>query len=164
MSRTMWILVFALALSGCKDETPQNAAAGADSSSASVETDKHAAQGLASLSQYLGKYPKDRVNFLEQEPLSSRLRALVGERYADLQSNLGTVGPLREEDGAMYLLGNKPHEGGRNAAAIVIDPRQDALYVWLLVDGLATEFRERDMSIPMPKDVQKAIGNAAPKP
>src|SRR4029453_14123195 len=100
------------------------------------------ASELASLSQKLGKYP-NQDKFLEEAPLAARLKALLGAKYASLLTNMGTANQLSEEKGVFYVLGNKPHDSGTDGAAVVADPKQDALYVWLLVKGKAEEFKEK---------------------
>lgn len=114
-----------------------------------------AQEPLASLQESVGKYPYDDVNYLEQGVLAARLRALLGERYPLLLANMRTVSPLTEAGGLWFITGNRPHEGGADAAAVVIDPRQNALRVWLLSAGKSSEFVDPPLArIPWPKDVQ----------
>ena len=118
------------------------------------------AESLASLRDSVGKYPYDETNYLEQGVLAARLRALLGERYPLLLANMRTVSPLAEADGLWFITGNRPHEGGAEAAAVVIDPRQNALRVWLLSAGQSHEFVDPPMaSIPWPKDVRTMLQN-----
>jgi hypothetical protein len=115
---------------------------------------------LSSLSGSVGQYPYDADNYLEQGVLAARLRALLGERYPVLLANMRTVSPLTEAHGLWFITGNRPHEGGVEAAAVVIDPRQNALRVWLLNAGQAEEFIDpRTAQIPWPADVQTMISN-----
>lgn len=117
-------------------------------------------ESLASLRDAVGSYPYDETNYLEQGVLAARLRALLGERYPRLLSNLRTVSPLTEADGLWFITGNRPHEGGVEAAAVVIDPRQNALRVWLLNAGKVQEFIDPPAAqIPWPKDVQTLLQN-----
>ena len=89
---------------------------------------------LAPLREWVGRYPRE-VDLWSREPLAGRLHALLGERFPVLVENTGVQSPLLEEDGILYVTGNKPHGGGSDAAAVVIDLRRDAIWVWLLVDG-----------------------------
>ena len=115
---------------------------------------------LASLSESVGQYPYDADNYLEQGVLAARLRALLGTQYPLLLANMRTVSPLTAADGLWYITGNRPHEGGVEAAAVVIDPRQNALRVWLLNAGQVQEFIDPPAAqIPWPKDVQTLIKN-----
>ncbi|MET1117133.1 MAG: hypothetical protein ABWY08_19575 [Comamonas sp.] len=117
-------------------------------------------ESLASLAGSVGKYPYDADNYLEQGVLAARLRALMGEEYPLLLANMRTVSPLTAADGLWYITGNRPHEGGVESAAVVIDPRQNALRVWLLNAGQAQEFIDPPTAqVPWPRDVQTLIRN-----
>ncbi len=121
--------------------------------------------GLATLKPLIGKYPQDGGNFLQEGILADRLKALLGERYDTLVKNMGTVGPLTKEGGRLSLIGNRPHEGGKEAAAIVIDTMRDGLRVWLLTDGQQYVFTDlKNHTIPWTPEVQKVIANAAEMP
>ena len=115
---------------------------------------------LSSLADSVGKYPYDGDNYLEQGVLAARLRALLGERYPVLLANMRTVAPLTAAGGLWFITGNRPHEGGVEAGAVVIDPRANSLRVWLLNAGQAEEFIDPPAAvIPWPKDVQTLIEN-----
>lgn len=115
---------------------------------------------LASLEPLLGKYPQDQVRFLETGVLAQRLQALMGDQYATLVKNLGTVGPLSREGEVWSIIGNRPHEGGSEGGAVVIDPVRNAVRVWLLHDGTQSEFTDlASGDIPWPPDVKKTMAN-----
>jgi len=117
-------------------------------------------ESLASLAPSVGQYPYDADNYLEQGVLAARLRALLGAEYPVLLANMRTVSPLTAADGLWFITGNRPHEGGVEAAAVVIDPRQNALRVWLLNAGQSQEFIDPPAAqVPWPKDVQTLIQN-----
>ena len=98
---------------------------------------------LHGLRNYVGSYPSDsQVNFLEQGPLADRLRQLLGPQYAVFLHNMRTVGPLQEEGGHLFITGNRPHEGGMEAAAVVLDPQTNALRVWMLHGGRQSEWQD----------------------
>lgn len=116
----------------------------------------------AFLAEHNGKYPHDGLNYLEQGPLAEQLKALLGERYATAVTNLQTSGPLTQDGTRFFITGNADNKGGSDQAAIVIDPAQNALRVWLLVDGKAEELAApAGVSIEWPADVDTAIKNAA---
>jgi hypothetical protein len=119
------------------------------------------ASPLGELKQYVGTYPSDsNVSFLEQGVLADRLKLMLGKEYSTLLSNLRTVSPLTEEDGRWYITGNRPHEGGTEAAAVVVDAAQNAVRVWMLHEGKVSEYRDPShTSVPWPKDVQTMQDN-----
>lgn len=109
----------------------------------------------------LGKYPQDGAKYLEQGVLAERLKALLGRRYDVLLQNLQTVGPLTKEGELWSITGNRQHEGGAEAAAVVIDPARNAIRVWLLNRGTQTVFTDLAQGeIPWPESVSKSIANA----
>jgi len=130
-------------------------------------TTQATASPLAELRSYVGTYPSDsNVSFLEQGVLAERLKQLLGKDYPTLLANMRTVGPLTEDRGRWFITGNRPHEGGAEAAAIVVDAAQNAVRVWMLHEGATREFLDpQGASVPWPQDVQTLMGNhaAAPK-
>jgi hypothetical protein len=96
--------------------------------------------------------------------LAGRLRALLGERFATFVENTGVQSPLLEEDGILYVTGNKQHSGGTDAAALVADLRRDAIWVWLLTGGESEACLDRDVEVELPADVRIVLENAEPAP
>ena len=141
-------------------------AAKADSlpSTAAPTTD---ASPLGELKQYVGTYPSDsNVSFLEQGVLADRLKHMLGKDYATLLSNLRTVSPLTEDAGRWFITGNRPHEGGNEMAAVVVDAAKNAVRVWMLHEGKVTEYLDPlNAHVPWPQDVQTMVDNqqTAPK-
>lgn len=121
-------------------------------------TAKAGEPGLDSLAEYLGKYPYDGTNYLEQGVLAERLKALLGTSYPTLLINMRTVGPLTKEGDVWSIVGLRPHQGGEEMGAIVIDPARNALRVWLLTDGKQTDFSDAaGVDIAWPSQVQKSF-------
>jgi len=116
---------------------------------------------LASLRELVGRYPRD-VDLWSREPLAGRLHALLGERFATFVANTEVQSPLLEEDGILYVTGNKQHSGGTDAAALVADLRRDAVWVWLLVGGESEALLDRDVEVELPADVRIVLENAEP--
>ena len=119
--------------------------------------------GLDILQQYVGKYPQDAGNYLVKGPLASRLKSLLGREYATLLRNLGTSGPLTQEGELLSLVGLRPHEGGSEAAAMVLDPARNGLRVWLLHAGQTTVYTDVDgPEIAWPPEVQNTMAAQLP--
>lgn len=121
-------------------------------------TAKPGEAGLDSLAEYVGKYPYDGINYLEQSVLADRLKALLGASYPTLLANMRTVGPLTREGDVWSIVGLRPHQGGEEMGAIVIDPARNALRVWLLTDGKQSDFTDANApDIAWPAQVQKSF-------
>lgn len=116
---------------------------------------------LSTLREYVGQYPSDtNVSFLEQGVLAERLKQMLGRDYATLLANLRTVSPLTADAGRWFITGNRPHEGGTEAAAIVIDAAQNAVRVWMLHEGKVSEYLDpSQVDVPWPADVQTMVRN-----
>lgn len=115
---------------------------------------------LSGLSQYLGQYPSDGVNYLEQGALAERLKSLLGPRYPTLLANMRTVGPLSEEGALWSIVGLRPHEGGSEIGAVVIDPQRNVLRVLLVTAGVPSEFSDaQGAPVEWPPSVQTTLQN-----
>lgn len=120
--------------------------------------------GLASMALQVGKYRSEGLDYLKEGVLAKRLKALLGEQYATLLENLGTSGPLEQHGQLLSLTGNRPHQGGDESAAIVIDPARNGLRVWLQHQGQQTVFTDvQGDAIAWPEPVQIFMGNATGK-
>lgn len=135
------------------------------SESAVVHSAPEGAQSLASLQQYVGTYPSDnQSSFLEQGVLAERLKQLLGADYSTLLLNMRTVGPLTQDGTLWFITGNRPHEGGMEAAAVVIDSPHNAIRVWMLHEGKEQEWSDpAGVQVPWPQDVQTMIDNQKSK-
>lgn len=125
------------------------------------------ASPLGELKSYVGTYPSDsNMSFLEQGVLAERLKQMLGKDYATLLTNLRTIGPLTEDAGRWFITGNRPHEGGKEAAAVLVDAAQNAIRVWMLHEGQVKEYQDPPQAkLPWPQDVQTMVDNqkTAPK-
>lgn len=120
-----------------------------------------AASSWAALQTQVGRYPTDGADFLRSGPLADRLRALLGPaNYPVLLENMGVSGPLQRDGRLLYVTGNRPHQGGSEAAAVVLDPAADAVRVWLLTGGEEWEVQDHGVTVPLPADVRTMVQNA----
>lgn len=109
---------------------------------------------LGGLRALVGSYPGERTDYLRQGALAQRLERLLGPDYAVLLRNLGTSGPLVQEGDLLYITGNQPHEGVDEQAAVVVDPAQNALRVWLVHAGAEQDRLDpANASVAWPRDV-----------
>lgn len=155
----------AVLLPGCGGTAPTEPAArtasGSWASPAGPGTAAKAANPWASLQEQVGRRPADGGDYLRTGPLADRLRGLLGPtNYPVLLENMGVSSPLRQDGALLYITGNRPRQGGTEAAAIVIHPAADAVRVWLLTGG--EEWEVQDVGTPktLPADVATMMENA----
>lgn len=127
---------------------------------------------LSDLQPYVGTYPSDsNMSFLEQGVLADRLKPLLGKDYATLLANMRTVSPLTAAPASTgqaprwYITGNRPHEGGKEMAAVVVDPAQNAVRVWMLHHGQVQVYQDPPQAdVPWPPEVATLIDQQAQRP
>lgn len=116
---------------------------------------------LADVQALVGRYPSDGVDFLRTGPLAHRLHGLMGTtNYPVLLENLGVSGPLQQQDDLLYITGNRPHQGGSEAAAVVVNPAKNAVRVWLLTGGEVWDVQDYGTVVALPTDVRTLMDNA----
>jgi hypothetical protein len=143
------------------DQGPSRAEVPSDTSGGGAPSDSApaAASELATLRQFIGKYPYEGVNYLAVDPLKRRLGTLLGEKYPIFLENMNVIGPLGDDGGLLYTYGNAPHRGMIDVGAIVVDPGQDAIYVWLMEQRKVSEFREHQKTVRVPPYLQTFLAN-----
>ena len=114
--------------------------------------------GLESLQGYVGKHPTD-VALWEKEPLQSRLKALLGARYAIFVANTTANSPVARYGDVMWTSGNKPHAGGSDAALLLADIKANVIEVYLLSNGVLSHHAERGAAIPIEGDAKTTLTN-----
>lgn len=144
------------------------AAPAGDSSVQEVRIPYRGAEGearLDSLSSQVGKYRHEGTDYLKTGPLAAHLKPLLGEQYETLLKNMDTVGPLKLEGKLLSLAGNRPHQGGEEMAAIVIDPARNGIRVWLLTQGRHTVYTDVEgPDIEWTPEIKTVIGNQTTAP
>lgn len=116
--------------------------------------------GLDSLNSFVDKYRHDGTDYLKTGALAKRLQALLGDQYETLLKNMDTVGPLTREGQQLSISGNRPHQGGEEMGAIVIDPARNGIRVWLLSQGRHTVYTDVEgPDIEWTPDIKTTIGN-----
>jgi hypothetical protein len=177
MPRCGWIalgLALLTAFPGCgrRDEpAAENSASGTDETRApdegmqgepvaeladSAEAESVLVEGpplFGYLKQFVGSSPVE-AGLWKTQPLAPILYKVLGPRLEVLLRNMQETSPIREENGIIYLTGNKKYAADK--AALVVDTRTDALYVWLLVAGRAEEYQWGD-SVVLPKPVLELV-------
>ncbi len=119
-----------------------------------------AASALQDLEKSVGTYPGDN-SYLVSGVLAERLKALLGEdTYKLVLQNLEVASPLTKDGERLFITGNRAHQGGEEMAAIVVDPAQNAVRVWLSTEGKSQVFQDpAQVDVPWPADVQTMISN-----
>lgn len=147
-----------LAACGQPEATPSTETPAASSEAAPAEA--AAASDWSALNTQIGKYPNE-TKLLEDSPITADLKTLLGDKFDVLAANMQTQAPLEKDGAVLFTSGNKQHEGGVNAAYLLIDPASKALEVGLWEGGKLTTYKTADSNIAKPKDVQTLISNAA---
>lgn len=119
------------------------------------------APSLASLNNFAGKYPAE-IKLWEKQPLQGRLPALLGEHYEAFLVNMQVTGPLTASGNIAYVMGNKAHSGGSEAAIFLAEIESNRLHVWLLVNEILTEYHEPGPKIKLPYEVETMINEMQP--
>ena len=115
----------------------------------------------AHLRTQVGNYPVEGADFLRTGLLAERLQGLLGRtNYAVLLENMRVSGPLRQDGAMLYITGNRPHEGGSEAAAVVIHTATDTVRVWLLTEGEEWDVQDQGTPKTLPADVATLMDNA----
>lgn len=114
----------------------------------------------ASLQTAIGKYPS-QSGVLENSVLVAPLKTLLGDKFDAFKTNLQVESPLEQDGDILYLSGNKPHQGGSDAAYLLINPQSKALEVGLWQAGKLEVLKTPDSDLRKPTDIQTMISNAA---
>jgi len=113
---------------------------------------------LDELRRWAGTY-LDRAWFTASVPVASRLQALLGAKLEVFEMNMSVRGPLMEDQGVYYTMGNAPHRGGRDNAVFLAEPSTDTIAVILIEDARRTDYREGERDVPLPAEVRTYLAN-----
>lgn len=154
----------ALTLAACNqpETTPpaEAPAAPVEIAPAPIDAAPTATADWSALNAQVGKYPNE-TKLLEDSPITADLKTLLGAKFDVLTTNMQTQAPLQKDGAVLFTSGNKQHEGGLNAAYLLIDPATKALEVGLWEGGKLTSYKTPGSNLAKPKDVQTMIANAA---
>jgi hypothetical protein len=159
-----------LVLASC-ERTPAQDQHGAtnaqQTADASVTGDQHADLDVAwaSLGPKVGQYPS-QIGLFTKSAVVDDLRALLGEaRLQTLQQNFETASPLQRDETVLFTSGNRAHEGGSEAAYLLLDQSHKAIEVGLWTNGTLSVYKTPGSHIRKPADIRTMIANsAAPTP
>jgi hypothetical protein len=111
----------------------------------------------ALLQTEIGKYPHD-IKLYDDSAITPDLKALLGDKFATFKKNIEVSGPLQRER-ILYVLGNRKHQGGKDAAYLLIDTENQKLEVGLWEKGKLTTYASPGEPLFKPKDVLTTIQN-----
>lgn len=155
-----------LVLASC-ERTPAQDQHGAtnaqQTADASVTGDQHADPDVAwaSLGPKVGQYPS-QIGLFTKSAVVDDLRALLGEaRLQTLQQNFETASPLQRDGTVLFTSGNRAHEGGSEAAYLLLDQAHKAIEVGLWTNGTLSVYTTPGSHIRKPADIQTMIANSA---
>lgn len=167
------LLAALFTLAGCATTAPQtppssgaalqpSAATGAITARTAPAPARPASDVWAPLQADVGRHPGEGgTDFLRTGPMAERIKGLLGPvNYPVLLQNMGASGPLQRDGGLLYIVGNRPHQGGSEAAAVVLDPARDAMRVWLQTGDEQWDVQDAGPAVALPADVRRLIDNA----
>lgn len=171
MNRSQLLIasIVALGLAGCNNKPKQpeptavdqadiaNASVGANVAAPANATGPVDVSSWQGLEAAVGRYPAD-IKLYEASVLTAPLKSLLGDDYDDFLENMGVSGPL-SKDGVLFATGNQPHQGGSDAAFILIDPATQKLEVGLWDDGKFKSFASPGALMNRPADVKTMVSN-----
>ncbi|MDN0083181.1 hypothetical protein QU487_10505 [Crenobacter sp. SG2305] len=111
----------------------------------------------ALLQTEIGKYPND-IKLYDDSAITPDLKALLGDKFATFKKNMEVSGPLQRER-ILYVLGNRKHHGGKDAAYLLIDTENQKLEVGLWEKSKLTTYASPGEPLFKPKDVLTTIQN-----
>lgn len=109
------------------------------------------------LEKQIGQYPRDSGLF-DKPPLAAPLKALLGKDLAKFKRFMDTQGPL-QQDGLLFVTGNKRHAAQDGAAYLLIDVSQRKLEAGLIENGLLKVYASEGTPLQTPTEVRTFIGN-----
>lgn len=113
------------------------------------------------LENKVGSYPAE-IGLYQTGAVAEALRQLLGSKFAVFQQNMQVSGPL-SRDQLLFVSGNKPHEGGREMAYLLLDPPSRQLEVGLIEQGRLTVYRSGP-ALYRPAEINTMLGNISPQP
>lgn len=155
----------AAVLAGCASNVPLTPAAPAAPAAQAAQTPRAtaapAADPWAGVPALVGTLPSDGVDFLRTGPIADRLQGLLGPvNYPVFVKNMGVSGPLRKEGSLFYIMGHRPNQGGEESAAMVLDPKRDAMRAWLQTGDEEWDVQDAGPAVPLPAEVRQFMQNA----
>ena len=109
------------------------------------------------LEKQVGQYPRDSGLF-DKPPLAAPLKALLGKDLTKFKLFMDTQGPL-QQDGLLFVTGNKRHAAQDGAAYLLIDVSQRKLEAGLIENGLLKVYASEGTPLQTPAEVRTFIGN-----
>lgn len=156
-ARAVLLIIAALLLAGCDQRATVEPAATAAPPKVGVEANAD----WSSLWADVGKYPHDFLLF-DDSAISHDLERMLGSRLSTFKQNMQVSGPLQKDGDTLYVVGNRPHEGGTDVAYLLISPATRSLEAGLLERAHLSIFRFGSAEIAKPEDVKNLIANASP--
>jgi uncharacterized membrane protein len=113
---------------------------------------------LDELRRYDGVNPAGS-SFWSIEPWKGRLMTLLRSSRGSFDASMQACGPVMEDRGVNYVIGNKPHRRGADIAVFAADPGTDTINVVLVENGMRRDFKEGDRNVALPSEVRTALAN-----
>lgn len=105
-----------------------------------------------------GHYAPD-TDLFGKGPLATALRQMLGDRYATFVQNMQVAGPLQPAGDALFMTGNRQHEGGSRMAWLLTDRQGRNMTVGLLNPGRVEIYTTGPTPLAKPDDIRTLLEN-----
>ena len=111
---------------------------------ATAQTAKPKSPALpGNLASYIDEYP---VKLMKVAAVKTRLKALLGKKYATFDSNIAVQAPMKQVGDFLLASGCLPHSCTISEAAFAIDLKNKRIHAVIYEKGLAPKFYNEDKS------------------
>ncbi len=93
---------------------------------------------LGDLAKYVGTYRYEPI--LDDPRVAAALSELLGDEVSHLIDNLQVRGPVNMYGPGLVLVGQKPHEGDRERATVVVDMYNGRVHALIFSEGTVTVY------------------------
>ncbi len=107
---------------------------------------------LGDLAKYVGTYRYEPI--LDDPRVAAALSELLGDEMSHLIDNLGLRGTVGLEGRGLVIDGQKPHEGDREHATVVVDMYDGSVHALIYSEGTVTIYSKEKSYAFLPRAIR----------